>query len=436
MNLSVRKTLHKLKTDAIGKHMIHSNKKSTFLNYAILLISVSSVLGWCELPIGNTVLWWLLDGLVLIQFFKLSQGKERIRPIFVFLLCVAVSFIYGATIQAHTYWQWKQLVGNLMVFAMPLAVYVFSEPSILSGVIRFWKRWAWLLLLSLSPFLLSDAFGAFLVPYAFLALFMPALNIRNRIVVIAAYVITITLGDSSRSDMVKFSVSLMLGCMGFIPSVRSLFTKWKKKIVYILCAMPIIFFLLGATGVFNVLNIEEELGLEGKYMMKAYGSDEEDSALADTRTFLYVGEISSAIDHNYVFYGRSMARGYDSNAFGEAANESMGLKVGDSGRGERGHCEASILNIFNFFGLIGVVIYFWIFAAASYKAVAHSKNSFVPIIGVFVAFRWLFGWVQDFSNFDLNYLFIWIMICICFSEKYRNMTDEEFTGWVRQATRR
>lgn len=415
--------------------MIQSKKKSTFLNYAILLISVSSVLAWCELPIGNTVLWWLLDGLVLIQFLRLSKGKERIKPIFFFLLCVFISFVYGATIQAHTYWQWKQLIGNAMIFALPLAVYVFSEPNILSGVVRFWKRRAWIILLILAPFLGSDAFGAFLVPYSFLALFLPVLNVRNRVVVLIAYVITITLGDSSRSDMIKFTVCLLLGCIGSIPYVCTLFKRWQKKIIYFLWATPVVLFILGATGVFNIFNIEEEFGLEGKYMMTSYGSDEEDSALADTRTFLYVEEINSAIDNNYVIYGRSMARGYDSAAFGASADESMKLKFGDSGRGERGHAEASILNIFNFFGLIGVLIYMWIFVAASYKAVTQSKNNFVPIIGVFVAFRWLYGWAQDFSNFDLSYLFIWIMIGMCFSENYRNMTDEEFAAWVRQSTK-
>lgn len=162
--------------------MIQNNKTSKFLNYAILLISVSSVLQWCELLIGNTFLWWLLDGLILIKFFVLTRGQERITPIFVFLLCVGVSFVYGVTWQAYTYWDWKLLVSNLMVFSLPLTVYVFLTPSILGSVLHFWLGRAWIILLILAPFLASDAFGRFLMPYSFLALFFTVLNTRNRII--------------------------------------------------------------------------------------------------------------------------------------------------------------------------------------------------------------------------------------------------------------
>lgn len=406
--------------------MIQNNKTSKFLNYAILLISVSSVLQWCELLIGNTFLWWLLDGLILIKFFVLTRGQERITPIFVFLLCVGVSFVYGVTWQAYTYWDWKLLVSNLMVFSLPLTVYVFLTPSILGSVLHFWLGRAWIILLILAPFLASDAFGRFLMPYSFLALFFTVLNTRNRIIIAIAYGITITLGNESRSDMLKFSVCLLLGFVYYIPIIRSIFKRWMKEIVYVLWVLPIVMLGLGVTGVFNVFNIEEELGLEGTYMIKSSNSGEDVSALTDTRTFPYSEEITSAIKNNYVIQGRSMARGYDSLFFGD--ND-------ESKRGERGKCETSILNIFNYFGLIGVIIYFGIFVTASYKAIAHSKNVYVPIIGVYVAFRWLFGWIEDFSNFDLNYLFLWIMISICYSDEYRNMTNQEFIGWIRQTTK-
>ena len=406
--------------------MIQNNKTSKFLNYAILLISVSSVLQWCELLIGNTFLWWLLDGLILIKFFVLTRGQERITPIFVFLLCVGVSFVYGVTWQAYTYWDWKLLVSNLMVFSLPLTVYVFLTPSILGSVLHFWLGRAWIILLILAPFLASDAFGRFLMPYSFLALFFTVLNTRNRIIIAIAYGITITLGNESRSDMLKFSVCLLLGFVYYIPIIRSIFKRWMKEIVYVLWVLPIVMLGLGVTGVFNVFNIEEELGLEGTYMIKSSNSGEDVSALTDTRTFLYSEEITSAIKNNYVIQGRSMARGYDSLFFGD--ND-------ESKRGERGKCETSILNIFNYFGLIGVIIYFGLFVTASYKAIAHSKNVYVPIIGVYVAFRWLFGWIEDFSNFDLNYLFLWIMISICYSDEYRNMTNQEFIGWIRQTTK-
>lgn len=398
-----------------------------FLPFAMLLISVATVTQWCDIPIGNTTVWWVLDAFVLVCLYRLGKPAQRIIPIFLFQLCVFVSFIYGAVFQAENYWDWKLLIRNAMVFSLPMVVYAFDDISLLRSSLRFWYCYAWILLLVLAPFLRSDAFGRFLCPYTLLALFFPLLDKRNMIIVFAAYIITITLGSASRSDMLKFSLCVLLGIIILSPLIKSLILKLSRPIVFVLWIAPVFFFILGATGTFNIFNIEEELGLEGKYQMKS--GEYEISALTDTRTFLYVEEINSAINNDYVICGRSMARGYDSIWFGEWADAAKGIK-----RGERDGCETSILNIFNYFGLIGVFLYFVIFATASYLAVAKSKNSYIPIIGIYVAFRWLFGWIEDFSRFDLNYFLIWIMIGICYSDKIRNMTDVEFKRWIKSVT--
>ena len=37
-----------------------------------------------------------------------------------------------------------------------------------------------------------------------------------------------------------------------------------------------------------------------------------------------------------------------------------------------------------------------IFWRASYLAITKSKNIFIPIIGIYIAFRWMFAWIEDF----------------------------------------
>lgn len=189
---------------------------------------------------------------------------------------------------------------------------------------------------------------------------------------------------------------------------------------------PIIFFTLGITNTFNIFRIEEELGIEDKYTLTSHENDNEYSALVDTRTFLYVEQITSAIKHDYVLLGHSIARGHESATFGSTS------KSDSNGLGERASCEVSILNIFNYFGIIGVLIYFLIFLQASYKAIFCSNNSYLPIIGIYIAFRWTFSWIEDFSRFDLNYLFLWTMIGICYSRQYRQMNNQQFALWIKK----
>lgn len=391
--------------------------------YTILLISVSSILQWCSLPIGNTFLWWLLQSFILFIFYKLKPKNYVIFPIKLFLLYLVFSAIYGAIFMAENYWDWKLLVSNLMIFSLPLASLLFGNPIHLPRVLKCWFRYAWIILIILIPFLFSNAYGRFLVPFSFLALFITYLNKKYILLTIIAYLITIILGSDSRSDMLKFTVCLILGLSVLLLNV------WKNRkfiwsVAITIMMIPIVFFILGVSGIFNIFNIEEELGLEGKFEIQ--NSDNEDySAFTDTRTLLYVEELQSAVNNNYVILGNSIARGHDSFLFGDWINEIMGTK-----RGERQSSEVSILNVFNYFGIIGVLIYFIIFFRASFLAICRSRNVFIPVIGIYVAFRWLFAWIEDFSWFDLNYLFLWIFIGMCYSPVFRNMSNQDFKKWL------
>ena len=419
--LESHKMLNRLREDVIGNIMKQELRQ--IFPYTILLISVSSILQWCSLPIGNTFLWWLLQSFMLFILYKLKPIKYVIFPIKLFLFYLGFSAIYGAIFMTENYWDWKLLVSNLMIFSLPLASMVFGDPVHLRRILKCWFRYAWIILILLVPFLSSDAYGRFLVPFTFLALFLTQLNKKYIIFTITAYLITIILGVESRSDILKFSICLILGLSMLFSFI------WKRReliltIAITMIIMPIIFFTLGVGGIFNIFNIEEELGLEGKYQLQN-SEGKEYSALSDTRTFLYAEELQSAIKNNYVIIGHSIARGYESMAFGNLADKAMGIK-----RGERQSCETSILNVFNYFGIIGVVLYLIIFLKASFLAIYRSRNTFIPIIGIYVAFRWVFAWIEDFSRFDLNYLFLWIFIGMCYSPVFRNMSNQDFKNWL------
>ena len=72
----------------------------------------------------------------------------------------------------------------------------------------------------------------------------------------------------------------------------------------------------------------------------------------------------------------------------------------------------------NYFGLVGVIVYALIFIVSSYRAIAKSNNIYMPLLGIYVSFRWTFAFIEDFTKFDLNYMLLWVMIGMCFSERY------------------
>ena len=98
---------------------------------------------------------------------------------------------------------------------------------------------------------------------------------------------------------------------------------------------------------------------------------------------------------------------------------------------ERFANEVSILNIFTWLGIVGVLLYFLIFIKATYLAINESNNIFIKLIGLNISFRWTYGFVEDFSRIDLSNIFLWLMIGMCFSESFRQMTNAEMKYWVR-----
>ncbi len=391
-------------------------------HWYILLISISSVLAWCSLKIGNTFLWWLLDAWVLYVFYKSKEREYKIPAITCFFAMLGISVLYSVLFMAENYWDYKLMVSNVMIFSLPLSCYMANNPQWVGNMIKYWMKYALWILLALSPFISSNAYGKYLVPFTLFALFYKFLTKRYITYVLIAYIVTITLGFESRSDMLRFSVCILLGFFSFSTLLRK-----SIKILHIgFLICPIVFLILGLLGIFNVFNISEERNIGDKYMIGS--GDSQYNALNDTRTGLYVEEIESAINNNYVLQGRSISRGHDTILFGEWAEE-------QTGRMERQSTEVSILNVFNYFGLIGIVLYGFIFAQASFLAIYRSKNSIIPIVGLYVSFRWIFAFIEDFSRFDLNYMFLWLMIGMCYSPNFRNMTNRDIKLWTENIIR-
>lgn len=398
-----------------------------FLSYSILLISIYSVIQWSALlntALNNTFFWWLLQALILYNFYTLkNKSAKRIQTLKLFFIYVIISFLYGIYM-AHNYWHYKNLIRNLMIYLMPLCIYAFINPRQLYLVLKIWFKKAWIILLCLSPFLYSDAWGNFLTPFCFLALFFSQLPTKWKIVTISAFIITFTLGWASRSCTIRFSIAFLIGLLFSWGLTRSLIIKYKKQLFTILVFTPIILFSLAISGIFNIFQIDEELKLSDQYQM-FQSNEDNNSILDDTRTLVYTEVLNDAQKNNYIIQGHSLARGYYSPIFNDFINKnSDGLL-----KGERAACEVCILNVFTYMGIIGVILYMSIFIKSTYIAMFKSNNDYVKVIAIFVLFRWIYSWIEELSSFNISYLSLWIMVAICFSPYFRKMSNSEFKNW-------
>ncbi|WP_158847903.1 hypothetical protein [Algibacter sp. L1A34] len=395
----------------------------------ILFITISSINAWTTLLIGNTTIWWFINALILLLFVKSKtyffnqENRRSVYVVFAYIAWNAVCIIRGTFI-ADNYWEWKNLVSTTMVLLMPLAIYITTNKGIVQRLISIWIKYALPAFFIFILFMRPIAFGYYLIPISFLFLFFPILENKWKLILLFFTLIVLLSDLGARSNVIKFAVPIIFACIYYIRSFVGVKIMEFGRLIFIF--LPIVLFGLALSGIFNPFKMDEYI--EGDFTTESRFEGEQvtESLTADTRTDLYVEVLESALNNNYILLGRTPARGNDSVLFGSFLSDEL-----NTGKMERFANEVSILNIFTWTGLTGVILYFLVFFKASYLAINKSKSIFLKIIGLYVSFRWAYAWVEDFSRFDLSNIFLWIAIGMCFSKSFRAMSNKEFIIWVR-----
>lgn len=400
----------------------------------ILVLTVNSVWSfakrWRSITsvLNNTTLIWALSILILVVFFlaKYSffdkKNQQNLRIVWIYLIWNIICIIRGMLI-AEIYWDWKGLITNAMALLLPIVAYSATNRKVIQYMLSYYIRYVLPLFVIFALILRADAYGFYLIPMSFLLLFFPVMTMRQKILMLAVTFVVITADLGARSNVIKFGIPVLI--LGFY-YLRSMLTmKILETARLLLFIIPIMLFLLGVSDIFNVFKMDEYV--KGDYTTVGtdeFGNRVEINVTTDTRTFIYTEVLQSAIKNNYWLFGRTPARGNDSEIFGERAYEL-------TRRSERLANEIGLANVFTWTGIVGVILYSLIFYRASYLAVNRSANIYIKLVGIYVAFRWLYSWVEDVNNFTLNYFMLWVMMGLCYSSTFRNMTDKEIAVWVR-----
>jgi len=380
-------------------------------NNLIQIIDVTFV--WWFIQIFTLYVLWLLR-----QRFVDKEGEKTMIFIQWYLIWNIFSVLRGCFI-ADAYWDWKNLLGNALGLMLPIMAYASTNKLVLQSIIRYYIYNTLPLFIVFAFLIYPGAFGFYLVPLFFLGLFWPALKLQWKWIMVGASVFVVLAALQARSTVIKSVLPVLLSFMFYIRLFVSIgILEFIRKLLF---AAPFIFFILAVTGIFNVLNFDDYI--RGDYVVenKVGGEIHERSLKGDTRTFLYIEVLKDAQKNNSWILGKSPARGDESEIFG--GNDL-------TGRNERNGNEVAILNVFAWTGVIGVILFFLIFYKASYMAINESNNFYCKILGLFLAFRWCYAWVEDINYFTITTVFIYVLIGFCYSKSFRMMTDDEIKYWV------
>lgn len=386
-----------------------------------LLLTVVAGLEWSGL--GNTTIVWVIDFIFIYTLFQYKNQSKPSKLINIYLIWLFIETIRGIFI-AENYWEWKQLITGFLSLSIPLFIFPFQSCNNTQAVLSYWVKYAIPLFVIFLFFLPNGSYHFYLGPVFLLGCFLPILPKKWKIIIGGLLVLMLLRNLDARSQVIKAAISILVaGGIYFSKFIPNKFL----KIVHTICYLsPIILLFLGISGTFNIF--QDLSKNEGKYIETKIvdGQVVESDLSTDTRTFIYEEVITSAINHNYVLWGRTPARGNDSAWFGSFSAEEL-----KTGKYERHSNELCHTNVFTWLGLIGVILYSLIYLRSSYLAVYKSNNFYIKILGCFIAFRWAYGWIEDMNRFDIMNLSLWMIIAMGLSSQFRQMNDMEFKIWFK-----
>lgn len=395
----------------------------------VLPIAIFSVQQWAGISLGSTAIWWAVQ-LSIIATFTLgwifhfdSANRKVLTAVTLYLVWNIIGIIRGFYV-AESYWDTKGLISNSFALTFPVVIYLATNKEILLSILSFFIKITLPFAFLIFPFIPSGAWGWYLFPISLIIIFFPLLKSPWKIITLAISLIAI-LGDlSTRSHAIKFGIPILIIVVYYLRSFW-LTTRNLEIIRKIFMFLPWIFFILAVSGIFNVFNISSYIKSDYKAnTVDSDGTVVQQSITQDSRTFLYKEVLESALKYNYWFIGRTPARGNETKSFASVAEAITGRK-------ERLRNEAAILNVFTWTGIVGIILFFIIYYQASYLAIKKSNNIFIKLIGLFVSFRWMYTWIEDFNALNMNWLVIYSMIGLCFSKSFREMNNFEVKLWVR-----
>lgn len=357
---------------------------------------------------------------IFIHVFVRSDGRKELPSLvyvlFQLLLIWNMVTIVTGALFANDYWDWKMLFYSSALFLLlPLALYVGNNlqyaRSLFKFIIYYWFRYGFLLIpLALATNI--ELYSRLMIMVATFLLFIPYLKFRWQMLIIVVCVASIMIYLGFRSNILKIAGSLLILSTYYFRLFIPL--KLLKAVHVVMFALPLVFLGLGISGTFNIFTDLTST----EYEMATQGESSENLA-ADTRTLLYVEVLHSLVKSGRIWTGEGATGKYTSEIFDY---------LGDN-RGRYGS-EVGFLNTLLYSGIIGVILYAAFLFATSYFAIYRSNNWLCKMLGLMIAFRWIMYFIEEFTNFDLNFFLLWVVLGMISSRTFRSLSDRQVNQFL------
>jgi len=395
----------------------------------LCLILLASVRNYSFLKLGVGQVHYLggytLTALSLYAFYlnKQAHSLTYLAPI-LYIVWVLIG-IYRGAFEITSGWILNQYFHNVLSVIVPVIIFLFAFPDTIIRSFQIFIRFCVVYsFLSLGWNYTKEAYCFAFAPFYYIYLCFITKIPKKWILITSIAIAFVLAAYTNRSATIKIFVSLGVLCIFLLPpKIQKISLNLGHWLLYMIALLLLY---LGLSGQYNVFNGEFNGVPTANKVIVSNSVEHKTNNRDDTRTFLYEEVLSSMVINDYVWTGRTPARGYYSPYFAESSGYIPGRTYG-----ERIASEVQHLNTLNWLGVIGLVFITFVYLQGSCLALYSSKNKYVRCLALQVAFVWLYSWVENGSNFHILDITIYLILAICYSPYLRNMSDLEFEMWFK-----
>ena len=399
-------------------------KDAVFTKYNLLLLMIPAIFtGFfpgkiigvtmvCFYPILFT-LWYSSNKAATKEFISIAPIK--------FYVIVNISIFITGVLTLSSEQDTTVMFGNMIFLTLMYPFYILAIRARMFIPILKGTLWIVLPLCFITFFFPpTNGFMSFQHNISFVyifLLFIPYLNLKWRVILITLAITGLFYDLTRRSYMINLVLVLVVLLGYYLLPGKIVFQKGLKFFFLVFVVSPVILLLLGVSGVFNFFTIGDKFG---EYVV----GDESKSRniLVDSRTAIYVDVFKELVEKDAVIWGLG-GNGKTKTSLSDVANANFDVIYREGRRGT----ESGMLNYFQYGGIIAAFSYWLLLTTAAYNAIFKSKSSFMRMLGLFVAFKVLYSFVEDKMNVNIASFYLMFMISLCYNKIFLSLKDNELT---------
>jgi len=341
---------------------------------------------------------------------------------------VLLFFYYNLFILAHSFFiansyeQWRYLFTVFFPFIF-ITFFIFMGGNLMATKIIFktliFAGIPLSFLLYFSDIRGANDFTHYISFIYILLLITPYLSNIWKSILITISIISILFDIDLRSNLMNFAfigailLTLYLSPRGLI---KFFFLNLRKLLLF----APILFFLLGVTGIFNIY----KFGDYYKEIFSVKYANQQTSLSQDTRTSVYIDGLTAIQEKDAYLFGISAAGTYNTH-LKEVDEYFNDLKIGRMGN------EVGILEYLLRGGIPYIILVFMLHYYSSRLALMQSNNILCKLFGLFIAYKWFFLFVEGQPSLNLQNISTFLIVGLCLNPIFRKLNDKQIKMYVK-----